>query len=121
MATVQEKASSVPQNNGRRYKFDEEADLLLLKCVSLHGAHLCERGQTTALFVDVAASFNPMGSSMSSKNLWDRYKKLIKDFSDKNRNELASSGIAADYSEKHQPLSDKSTAIADKEKEDNKP
>jgi hypothetical protein len=118
MATVQEEASSVPQNNGRRYKFDEEADLRLLKCVSLHGAHLAERGQTTAWFVDVAASFNAMGTSVSSKTLWDRYKKLIKDFSDKNRNELASSGIAADYSEKDQLLSDMSTAIADKDEED---
>jgi hypothetical protein len=48
------------------------------------------------LFVDVAASFNTMGTSVSSKTLWDRYKKLIKDFSDKNRTEMASSGIAAD-------------------------
>jgi hypothetical protein len=43
---------------------------------------------------------------------------LIKDFSDKNRNELASSGIAADYSEKDQLLSDVSTAIVDKDEED---
>ena len=55
MATVQEEAVPVPRNNGLRYKFDEEADLRLLKCVSLHGAHIAERGQTTALFVDVAA------------------------------------------------------------------
>jgi hypothetical protein len=40
MVTVQEEASPVPQNNGRLYKFDEEADPRLLKCVSLHGAHL---------------------------------------------------------------------------------
>jgi hypothetical protein len=43
---------------------------------------------------------------------------LIKDFSDKNMNELASSGIAADYSEKDQLLSDISTAIVDKDEED---
>jgi hypothetical protein len=118
MATVQEEAAPVPQNNGRRYKFDEEADLGLLKCVSLHGANLAERGKTTALFVDVATSFNTMGTCVSSKTLWDRYKKLIKDFSEKNRTELASSGIAADYSEKDQLLSDMSTAIADKDEED---
>jgi hypothetical protein len=61
MATVQEEASPLPQNSGRRYKLDEEADLRQLKCVSLHGAHLDERGQTTALFVDVAASLNTVG------------------------------------------------------------
>jgi hypothetical protein len=118
MATVQEEAAPEPQNNGRRYKFDEEADLGLLKFISLHGAHLAERGLTTALFVDVDASFNTLGTSVSSKALWDRYKKLIKDFSDKSRTELASSGIAADYSEKYQLLSDISTAIADKNEED---
>jgi hypothetical protein len=117
MATVQEE-TPVPQNNGRRYKYDEKADLRLLKCVSLHGAHLAGRGQTTSFFVDFAASFNTMGTSVSSKTLWDRYKELIKDFNDKNRKELASSGIAADYSEKDQLLSDMYTAIAEKDEVD---
>jgi hypothetical protein len=69
------------------------------------------------LFVDVAASFHITGTSASSETLWDRYNKLIKDFNDKNKKELGSSGTAADYSEKNQLLSDMSTAIADIDEE----
>jgi hypothetical protein len=47
-------SSTRASKKGRCYKFAEEADLRLLKFVSLHGAHLAERGQKTALFVDVA-------------------------------------------------------------------
>jgi hypothetical protein len=49
MATMQAKAAPVPQNNGRRHMFGEEADLL--KYISLHGTHLAERGQTIASFI----------------------------------------------------------------------
>jgi hypothetical protein len=85
VATVQEETALAPQNTSRHYNFDDEADLRLPKCVLPHGARLAERGQTTALFVDVAASFNTTGTSESSKTLWDRYKKLIWDFIDKKR------------------------------------
>ena len=69
------------------------------------------------MLVDVASSFNTTGTSVSSKTLWDRYKKLIKDVKDKTKKELVSSGIAGDYSEKDQLLSDMSTDIADKDEE----
>jgi hypothetical protein len=74
VAIVQEETAFVPQNNCRRYKFDDEADLRLLKCVLPHDARLAERGQTTALFVDISASFNTTGASVSSKTLRDRLK-----------------------------------------------
>lgn len=87
---------------GRRYRFDRSADVVLLRCVSDAGAHVCKWGQTDALFDGVLKSFyeNNAATSFEStikptkKTLIDRYRRLMQKRKETVAMNIASSGIA---------------------------
>jgi hypothetical protein len=58
--------NEVEKSNKRRFRFTDDLDVLLLKCVMLHGAHIASRGSAVSWFEAVASSFNGKNAQLST-------------------------------------------------------
>lgn len=99
---------------GRRYRFDKSADLTLVKCVSLEGAHIAKWGQTDAMFENVyrtfyertADSLFEASTKPTKKTLIDRYRRLMQKRKETVARNEASTGIAEGTTEADEIIDD---------------
>lgn len=105
---------ATPPNPGKRIRFTEAWDVILLKSVIASKAHVAARGTSQRKFeetLDIFISNSPKDrlavvTAPTWKTIYERFKKIVADHRANTRESKAASGVAEDETERTQLLDD---------------